>query len=85
MAFEFNENTFLSYFSFFNKCGDSHTFPFFLVYKYIINNGSARETRHHRYYRKEKITVVWHVKRMPEQRLPKLIMEWIPIERKKKV
>ena len=25
-----------------------------------------------------------HVKRMPEQRLPKLIMEWIPIERKKK-
>jgi hypothetical protein len=25
-----------------------------------------------------------HVKRMPEERLPKLIMEWIPLERRKK-
>ena len=34
----------------------------------------------------EKKRLQWygHVKRMPEQRLPKLIMEWIPIERKKK-
>ena len=34
----------------------------------------------------EKKRLKWygHVKRMPEQRLPKLIMEWIPIERKKK-
>ena len=34
----------------------------------------------------EKKRLQWygHVKRMSEQRLPKLIMEWIPIERKKK-
>ena len=34
----------------------------------------------------EKKRLQWygHVKRMQEQRLPKLIMEWIPIERKKK-
>ena len=34
----------------------------------------------------EKKRLQWygHVKRMPEQRLPKHIMEWIPIERKKK-
>ena len=25
-----------------------------------------------------------HVKRMPEERIPKLIMEWIPRERRKK-
>ena len=34
----------------------------------------------------EKEGLQWysHVKRMPEQRLPKLITEWIPIERRKK-
>ena len=34
----------------------------------------------------EKKRLQWygHVKRMPEQILPKLIMDWIPIERKKK-
>ena len=33
----------------------------------------------------EKKRLQWygHVKRMPEQRLPKFIMEWIPIKRKK--
>jgi hypothetical protein len=25
-----------------------------------------------------------HVKRMPEERIPKLIMEWIPAERRKR-
>jgi hypothetical protein len=25
-----------------------------------------------------------HVKRMPEERIPKLIMEWIPLEREKR-
>jgi hypothetical protein len=25
-----------------------------------------------------------HVKRMPEDRIPKLIMEWIPLERRKR-
>jgi hypothetical protein len=25
-----------------------------------------------------------HVKRMPEERIPKLIMEWIPLERRKR-
>jgi hypothetical protein len=35
----------------------------------------------------EKKRLKWygHVKRMPEERLPKLIMEWIPQERKKRV
>ena len=34
----------------------------------------------------EKKILQWHghVKRMPEQRVPKLIIEWIPIESKKK-
>ena len=34
----------------------------------------------------EKKRLQWygHAKRMPKQRLPKLIMEWIPIEIKKK-
>ena len=33
----------------------------------------------------EKKRLQWygHVKRMPEDRIPKLIMEWIPMERKK--
>jgi len=34
----------------------------------------------------EKKRLQWngHVKRMPEERLPKLIMEWIPLERRKR-
>jgi len=34
----------------------------------------------------EKNRLQWygHVKRMPEERIPKLIMEWIPVERMKK-
>ena len=34
----------------------------------------------------EKKTLQWydHVKRMPEERIPKLIMEWIPMERRKR-
>jgi hypothetical protein len=34
----------------------------------------------------EKKILRWydHVRRMPEERLPKLIMEWIPEERRKK-
>ena len=35
-------------------------------------------------YLVEQIQWYGHVNRMPEQRLPKLIMEWIQIERKKK-
>ena len=33
----------------------------------------------------EKKRLQWygHVKRMPEERIPKLIMEWIPLERRK--
>ena len=34
--------------------------------------------------KKKRLQWYRHVKRMPEQRLPKLIMEWIPVERKKK-
>ena len=35
----------------------------------------------------EKKRLQWygHVKRMPEERIPKLIMEWIPWERRKRV
>jgi hypothetical protein len=34
----------------------------------------------------EKKRLQWygHVKRMPEERIPKLIMEWIPVERRKR-
>ena len=34
----------------------------------------------------EKKRLQWygHVKRMPEDRIPKLIMDWIPLERRKK-
>ena len=34
----------------------------------------------------EKKRLQWygHVKRMPEERLPKLIMEWVPLERRKR-
>jgi hypothetical protein len=34
----------------------------------------------------EKKTLQWygHVKRMPDERIPKLIMEWIPEERRKR-
>ena len=34
----------------------------------------------------EKKRLQWHghVERMPEERLPKLIMEWIPLERRKR-
>jgi hypothetical protein len=34
----------------------------------------------------EKRRLKWygHVKRMPEERIPKLIMEWVPLERRKK-
>ena len=33
---------------------------------------------------KKRLQWYGHVKRMPEDRLPKLIMEWIPPERRKK-
>jgi hypothetical protein len=35
---------------------------------------------------KEKKRLKWygHVKRMPEERIPKLIMEWVPLERRKR-
>ena len=34
----------------------------------------------------EKKRLQWygHVKRIPEERIPKLIMEWVPLERRKK-
>jgi hypothetical protein len=34
----------------------------------------------------EKKRIQWygHVKRMPEERIPKLIMEWIPLERRER-
>jgi hypothetical protein len=34
--------------------------------------------------RKKKLQCHGHVKRMPEERIPKLIMEWIPVERRKR-
>jgi hypothetical protein len=34
---------------------------------------------------KKKLQRYGHVKRMPEGRIPKLIMEWIPEERRKRV
>ena len=42
------------------------------------------EAGHHRYYRAEETTVVWPRQRMPEERIPKLIMDWIPRERRKR-
>ena len=33
---------------------------------------------------KKRLQSYGHVKRMPEERLPKLIMEWIPLERRKR-
>jgi hypothetical protein len=48
---------------------------------YKGNNGSEREAGHYRHHRLQ-----WygHVKRMHNERLPKLIMEWIPGERRKR-
>jgi hypothetical protein len=34
--------------------------------------------------RKKRLQWYGHVKRMPEERIPKLIMEWIPKERRKR-
>jgi len=33
---------------------------------------------------KKRLQRYGHVKRMPEERIPKLIMEWIPLERRKR-
>ena len=33
---------------------------------------------------KKRLQWYGHVKRMPEERIPKLIMEWIPLERRKR-
>ena len=33
---------------------------------------------------KKRLQRYGHVKRMPEDRIPKLIMEWIPLERRKR-
>jgi hypothetical protein len=43
-----------------------------------------REAGHHRHHREEKATWYCHVKSMPEERIPKLIMEWISEERRKR-
>ena len=34
--------------------------------------------------KKKRLQWYGHVKRMPEERIPKLIMEWIPLERRKR-
>ena len=40
---------------------------------------------HHRYHRAEKTTIVWPSQRdAREERIPKLIMDWIPRERRKR-
>jgi len=51
---------------------------------YKGNNESEREAGHHAYYRAEKTAMVWTRKRMPEDRITKLIMDWIPRERRKR-
>ena len=33
---------------------------------------------------KKRLQCYGHVKRMPEERIPKLIMEWVPLERRKR-
>jgi len=33
---------------------------------------------------KKRLQRYGHVKRMPEERIPKLIMEWVPLERRKR-
>jgi hypothetical protein len=33
---------------------------------------------------KKRLQLYGHVKRMPEERIPKLIMEWVPEERRKR-
>jgi hypothetical protein len=33
---------------------------------------------------KKRLQRYGHVKRMPEERIPKLVMEWIPLERRKR-
>jgi len=48
-----------------------------------INNGSKRKAGHHRHLREEKKRLLY-VKRMPEERIPKLIMEWIPRKGRKR-
>jgi hypothetical protein len=45
---------------------------------------SEREAGHYRHHREEKTQWYGHVKRMQDERLPKLIMEWIPGERRKR-
>ena len=34
--------------------------------------------------KKKRLKWYGHVKRMPEERIPKLIMEWVPLERRKR-
>ena len=34
--------------------------------------------------KKKRLQWYGHVKRMPEERIPKLIMEWVPLERRKR-
>ena len=36
------------------------------------------------YIEKKRLQWYGHVKRMPEERIPNLIMEWIPLERRKR-
>jgi hypothetical protein len=64
------------------------------------NGGSESDAGHHRQHREEKTTLVQvqvqvqvqyryryrygQVRRMPEERIPKLITEWIPRERRKR-
>jgi hypothetical protein len=46
--------------------------------------GGEREAGHHRHHREEKLQWYGHVKSMPEERMPKLILEWVPEERRKR-
>jgi hypothetical protein len=45
---------------------------------------SERETGHYEHHREEKAPRYDNVKRMQEERIPKLIMEWILGERRKR-
>jgi hypothetical protein len=53
-----------------------------MIYK--GNNGSEREAGHYRQQDRKRLQLYGHVKRMQEERLPKLIMECIPGERRKR-
>jgi hypothetical protein len=52
--------------------------------KYKGNNGGERKAGHHRHHREEITRMVWPSQKTPEEIIPKLIMEWIPEEIRKR-